>query len=143
VADGEHARVVAPVEAVGHFATRIAFDPASARLHADAAAGAVALHTEVAAPGRTAQHPTHDPKVQGERGFAVSVARHLDAHALNHDFDQLVLVAPGRTLHHLRAALGPQATAMVVGSATHDYVKLADHDLSPHLAQWWLAPPVG
>lgn len=143
VADGEHARIVVPAERQGQFATRIAFDPASARLHADAAGGVVERRFEAAEPGHHAEKPARDPKVLGEQGFAASVAQHLNAHALRHDFDQLVLVAPGRTLHHLRAALAPQAAAMVVGSASHDYTMLADHDLSPHLAQWWLAPPAG
>jgi len=141
VADGEHARVVVPAERQGQFATRIAFDPASARLHADAAGGAVDRRYEAAEAGHHAEKPARDPKVLGEQGFAASVAHHINAHALRHDFNQLVLVAPGRTLHHLRDALASQASAMVVGSMTKDYAKLADHELSPHLAQWWLAPP--
>lgn len=140
VADGERARVVSPAEREGQFATRIAFDPASARLHPDAAGGTVDLRYEAATPGHHAEKPARDPKALGEKGFAASVAQHVNAHALRHDFDQLVLVAPGHTLHHLRDALGPQATAMVVGSVSKDYAGLNDHDLSPHLAQWWLAP---
>jgi len=129
VADGARARVVVSAEREGQFATLIAFDRASARLHADAAAGAVDRRYEASEP---AQHT--------EEGFAAAVDGHINAHALRHDFDQLVLVAPGRTLHHLRAALGPQAAAKVVGSVSHDFAGLADHDLSPHLAHWWLAP---
>lgn len=49
-------------------------------------------------------------------------------------------MAPGQTVRHLRDALAPQATAMVVGSMSKDY---ADHALSPLLAQWWLARPAG
>lgn len=141
VADGERARVVSPAERTGQFATRIAFDPASARLPRDAAAGDVDRRFEAAEPGHHAEKPARDPKVLGEQGFAASVAHHINAHALRHDFEQLVLVAPGRTLHHLREALGPQATAKVVGSMSKDYAALSDHELSPHLAQWWLAPP--
>ena len=141
VADGEHARVVVPMPREGQFATRIAFDPASARLKRDAAACEVEQRYEAAEAGHHAQAPARDPKVLGEQGFAVSVAEHVSAHAQKHDFDQLVLVAPGRTLHHLREALSPQAARLVVGSMSKDYAALADHDLSPHLAQWWLAPP--
>ena len=141
VADGERARVVVPVEAQGHFATRIAFDPHSARLRPDAAAGEMDLRYEAATPGHHAAAPARDPKVLGEQGFAVSVAHHIGAHALRHDFDQLVLLAPARALHHLREALNAQALVKVVGSASKDYAGLNDHDLSPHLAQWWLAPP--
>lgn len=140
VADGAHARVVVPTEREGQFATRIAFDPTSARLHPDAAGGLADMHREHAESGHHAQHPARDPKTLGEQGFAASVARRIDAHALKHDFDQLVLVAPGKTLHHLREALSPQAASKVVGSVSKEYTKLADHDLSPHLAQWWLAP---
>lgn len=142
VADGERARVVVPMEREGQFATRIAFDPVSARLPRDAAAGEVDRRYEAAEPGHHAQKPARDPKVLGEQGFAASVAAHVSAHAQRHDFDQLVLVAPGRTLHHLRDALSAQAARLVVGSVTKDYAGLSDHELSPHLAQWWLAPPV-
>jgi protein required for attachment to host cells len=141
VADGERARVVSPAERTGQFATRIAFDAASARLPRDAGAGEVDRRFEAAEPGHHAEKPARDPKALGEQGFAASVAHHINAHALKRDFDQLVLVAPGRTLHHLREALGAQAAAKVVGSMSKDYAALSDHDLSPHLAQWWLAPP--
>ncbi len=141
VADGQRARVVVPAEREGHFATRIAFDPHSARMRPDAAGAEVELRYEAAEAGHHAEKPARDPKVLGEQGFAASVAQHVNAHALRHDFDQLVLVAPGRALHHLREALGPQAQAKVVGSVSKDYAGLADHELSPHLAQWWLAPP--
>jgi protein required for attachment to host cells len=141
VADGARARVVVPAERQGQFATRIAFDPASARMAPDAAGGAVDLRYEAAAPGHHAEKPSRDPKSLGEQGFAVSVAHHVNAHALRHDFDQLVLVAPAHTLHHLREALAPQAARLVVGSVTKDYAGLNDHAVSPHLAQWWLAPP--
>lgn len=142
VADGERARVVVPTEREGRFATRIAFDAASARLPRDAGAGEVERRFEAAEPGHHAEKPARNPKVLGEQGFAASVAEHVNAHAQKHDFDQLVLVAPGRTLHHLREALSAQAARMVVGSVSKDYAGLADHDLAPHLAQWWLAPPV-
>ena len=105
VADGEHARVVVPAPRDDQFATSIAFDPASARLHADAAASTVDRRYEAVAPGHHAEKPARDPEVLGEQGFAVSVAQHVSAHALRHDFDQLELVAPARTLHHLREAL--------------------------------------
>jgi len=141
VADGEHARVVVPAAREGQFATRIAFDSASAHLPRDAGAGQVDRRFEAAEAGHHAEKPARDPKVLGEQGFAASVAHHLAAHALRHDFDQLVLVAPGRTLHHLREALGAQATAKVVGSMSKDYAGLSDHEVSPNLAKWWLAPP--
>jgi len=140
VADGARARVVVPAEREGQFATRIAFDPASARMHPDAAAGAVDRRYEAAAPGHHAEKPARDPKALDEAGFATSVAHHVNAHALRHDFDQLVLVAPGRTLHHLRDALGPHATQRVVGSVSKEFAGLNDHDLSPHLMNWWLPP---
>lgn len=76
-----------------------------------------------------------------QRGALVGInppgcARGQDAGC--HAMRRRVLVAPGQTVRHLRDALAPQATAMVVGSMSKDY---ADHALSPLLAQWWLAPP--
>ena len=40
----------------------------------------------------------------------------------------------------LREALGKPASSRLVGSVNKDLVKLNDHDVSPHLASWWLAP---
>jgi len=53
-----------------------------------------------------------------------------------------VLVADGEHAREVvPEAVGAQATAKVVGSMTKDYAWLSDHELSPHLVKWWLAPP--
>lgn len=122
LADGEHARVVTPSAKEGQFHTEIKFQ----------GAGTIGQH----AGSRL------DPHAQAKQHFAAGVAAQLDLHAQAHDFDQLVLAAPPRTLHDLREALGNGTSAKVVDSLNKDLVKLNDHDVSDHLAKWWLAPAV-
>ena len=93
------------------------------------------------AAGRHAAAPRSDPHLLAKHRFVVEVAEQINQHAHGHVFDQLVLIAPAHALHDLRAALSKTATAKVVGSETHDLVKIPDHALPSHLAKWWLAPP--
>ncbi len=119
LADGDNARVVTPSAREGQFHTVESFQHA----------------------GTTAQHGTSsrvDPHAQAKQRYAASLAEALDRQASS--YTQLVLVAPPHTLHDLREALGKQAAAKVVDSLNKDLVKLNDHDVSAHLAKWWLVP---
>jgi protein required for attachment to host cells len=122
VADGEHARVVTPDEVPGRFKTALRLG--------------VAEHPHY--PPEMRQDPHHLDKIQ----FGTEVAHRLNHEADAGAYDQLVLVAPGHVLHAVREALSKTAAPRVVGTMPKDFVKLNDHDLSPHLAEWWLAPPV-
>lgn len=133
VADGEHARVVVPTTAPHQFATHLAFDSVDAHKQSSDLGGERA--------GRHAAAPRSDPHLLAKHRFVVEVAEQINHHAEAHAFDQLVLVAPAHALHDLRAALNKTASAKLVGSETHDLVKVPDHDLPSHLAKWWLAPP--
>ena len=120
LADGAHARVVIPVEAEGQFATVQTFDAAS--------------------PLATAAESGADRHDHDKRKFAIQVAETVNEHERKKSFDKLVIVAAGHTLHDLREALSPAATAKMVGSLTKDLLKTPDHDLMSHLAEWWAAP---
>lgn len=122
LADGEHARVVTPSAKEGQFHTEVRFQ----------GAGTIGQHTG----------SRLDPHAQAKQHYAAGVATQLDQHAQAHDFDQLVLCAPPHTLHDLREALGKGTATKVVDSLNKDLVKLNDHDVSSHLAKWWLAPAV-
>ena len=141
IADGEHARIVAPTASDRQFSTVIAFDSVTAhqRSH-DLGTERPGRVFESASVTRHAIAPRSDPHINAKRHFAQEVARLIDQHAAEHAFDQLVLVAPAHTLSDLRAALGQNAAAKVVGSEAKELCKLSDHDLAEHLAAWWRRP---
>ena len=142
IADGEHARVVTPKESNGHFETVIAFDSASAHLRsADLGTDKPGRTFESASITRHAIAPRSDPHRNAKHHFIQDVAALVDQHDQKYEFDRLVLVAPAHALSDLREALGKSAAAKVVGSVAKDLVKVNDHDLTAHLADWWLAPP--
>ncbi len=120
VADGERARVVTPAPVEGRFVTVL--------------------------PLGIAEHPHHAPVPRSEphhgdkHQFGIEIARNLNFEAERNAYDRLVLVAPGHVLHAVRDALGKSAADRLVGTMSKDFTKLNDHDLSPHLAEWWLAP---
>lgn len=119
LADGDSARVVTPSAREGQFHTVEAFQSA----------------------GTSAQHGGSSrvaPHEQAKQRYAAGLAEALDRQV--NAYSQLVLVAPPHTLHDLREALGKQAAAKVVGTLNKDLVKLNDHDVSAHLAKWWLVP---
>ncbi len=141
IADGEHARVVTPTTAAGQFVTVVTFDSESAHLQSsDMGSERPGRVHESASTTRHAITPRSDPHANAKHHFTGEVAKHIDEHAGRHEFARLVLVAPPHALHDLRAAIGKTAEAMVVGSLNKDLVKLSDHDLIPHLAEWWRAP---
>lgn len=139
VADGEHARILVPLATEGHFTTKIAFDSGSAHLRAADPASVVAAGPAKGS-GRHGAAPSGSPHEQAKQSFLVDVGRRINALAQRDAFERLVLVAPARALHELRAALNHQACERVSDSESKDLVKLNDHDLSPHLAQWWVPP---
>jgi len=142
IADGEHARVVTPQESHGHFETVIAFDSASAHLRStDLGSDKPGRSFESASITRHAIAPRSDPHLNAKHHFVHDVAALIDQHDQKQEFDRLVLVAPAHALSDLREALGKSAATKVVGSVAKDLVKVNDHDLTAHLADWWLAPP--
>jgi protein required for attachment to host cells len=129
VADGEHARVVVPAARHGQFATAVAFDSADAHL--------LSRDLGDERPGR---QPRQDPHKAAKLDFIRFISQELDRHCSAGAFGQLVIVAPAHALHDLRAALSGPASAMIVGTLAKDLTKTPDHDLMPHLAEWWRKP---
>jgi protein required for attachment to host cells len=141
LADGEHVRVVTPSDAHGQFTTAASFDSAFAhRRSQDLGTDRPGRSFESANSARHAITPRQDPHKAAKHDFILEVAKQVDTHAEANDFDQLVLVAPGHALHDLRKALGANATARIVGSLVKDLTKTRDHELTSHLAEWWLRP---
>ncbi len=123
IADGAHATVLTPTKVQGRF-EEVSAVKAPPYPHAHGSHGAV-----------------HNLDAASKAHFARDVAKWLDQTA--GVFDQLVLVAPGHTLHDLRGALGHVAAGKVVDTETKDIIKLPILDRDAHLARWWLAPAEG
>src|SRR5512138_1613055 len=84
-------------------------------------------------PGRHAMEPPSDPHREEKRRFADLLADHINAAALKHSYDRLVLVAPPKTLGDLRKALSKEAAARLDGELPKDLTKIPDHELPEHL----------
>jgi protein required for attachment to host cells len=141
IADGEHARVVAPTAVEGQFATVVAFDsPTAHQRTRDMVSDRPGRVFESANVTRHAVVARSDPHEKAKHDFLVEVARLVDQHDQAGDFDRLVIAAPPHALHDLREALGTAAAAKVTGSLHKDLVKTPDGALAGHLAEWWLAP---
>ena len=65
--------------------------------------------------------------------FAHEMAKLLNKARLHRAFDQLVLVAPPRSLGELRKALDRDTLAVVAAELDKDLTKLATHELPSHL----------
>lgn len=113
-------------------------------LRPDAVEGRFRQVEAEAAPAYPHAHGKHDAThhlAEADKvAFAKDLAKELDAAAARGAFDQLVLAAPGHTLHVLREALGTPASRRVVGTESKDLVKLGIVERDAHLARWWLPP---
>jgi protein required for attachment to host cells len=136
IADGAHVRFVRPA--------------ANQALHANGGIDSVSAHKRSAElgtdrPGEsfhgysTAHHamtPCHDPHLLEKTMFAKVVAGQLNAAAHRLDFDDLILVAPPRTLKTIHDALDAATRARVVFTLEKDLVKTPDWDLPPYVQEW-------
>ena len=132
IADGEHVRFIRPA--------------AGNALHSDGAMRSITAHKRSADlgsdhpgaamhTGSTAHHiltPRHDLHLQEKDKFAHAVADQLNAA----DYDDLVIVAPARTLAAIRQKLTAATEAKLVGTVPKDLVRTPDKDLWPHIGDW-------
>lgn len=93
-------------------------------------------------PGRThargtARRSSYQPREDWhtfEKGkFATEMAQMLNREAEGQAFDQLILVAPAKTIGILRAALKGSVGGRVIGEVIKDLTHLVDRELKPHL----------
>jgi len=135
VADGEHARILVPTsERPDTYHTIDEITSKTAHLRTSDLVSDTAGRTfESAAPGRHAIAPHHDPHVTAKHDFVTRIAAYIGVAAKNNLFERLVLVAPARALHDLRADLPPEAQSRLIGVLQHDLTKVSDHDIGKHL----------
>jgi protein required for attachment to host cells len=121
IADGERARIVTPEAHHGRYRTELDLG--------------------------TSEHPHYPPYVRQDphhldrQPFAVRLAAVLSDAAEAGHFEQLVLCGPGSVVHAVHEALSRQAAAMLAGTLSRDLTKVPDHELTDHLAQWWMGLP--
>jgi protein required for attachment to host cells len=137
VADGAKARVLARRGGRGPLepASNMCFTEAEARLPTrDVGADRPGRVHESADTRRHAMEPRVDWHRFAKEQFARGVAAALETAAQRKLYEELILVAPPRTLGDLRQALGRHAKALVAGEIAKDLTHLPDHELSTHLA---------
>lgn len=137
IADGERARFVRPAEDnTLHSDATLDPLPAPAR-SADLGPDhpGASCHTEP-----YARHaPRHDLYALEKSKFGRAVASWLNAGAADDSFEELVIVAPPRTLIAIRQRLNAATNAKVVGTLPKDLANTPDGELWPHL-RWWICP---
>jgi protein required for attachment to host cells len=136
IADGMHARILrqdkrgAPLVPA---LDRELYEPAAHGFSRDLKSDAPGRGFD-GAGARHAMEPRVDPKTHEKQMFAKRVAELINGAALRKTFDQLVLVAPPKTLGELRTQLGGPAKKAVIGELSHDLVKTPISELPQHLA---------
>lgn len=137
LADGEHARVVVPVEH-RQFRTVSSLDSVTAHQKAtDLGTDRPGRSFESANPARHAIEPKTDPHRAAKLAFLQTLAEQMNAAAAAGEYDRLVLVAPAHALHDLRAALDGLAASRLEGTLGKDVVKVPDGELAQHLDAFW------
>lgn len=137
LADGMHARILrqdkhgAPLVPA---LDRELYEPDVHLFSRDLKSDAPGRSFESASSTRHAMEPRTDPKSHEKQLFARRVAELINTAATQGNFDQLVLVAPPKTLGDLRAQLDGHAKNLVIGEVPRNLLKIPAPDLPAHLA---------
>ena len=83
--------------------------------------------------GRHAMEPRVDWHELEKHLFAKNLAAYLNKSAQEKAFERLAMVAPAKVLGDLRAALGKQASELVVAELSKDLTGIPDRELPAHL----------
>ena len=136
VGDGEHGRLLRFVPGKGlHTEAELKSDAAHMRDSALVSdRPGAAFHSDSSA--HHALTPRHDPHDQAKHAFARRMAQDVNALCRASSVDRLVIVAPDHVLHDIRAALAPEAAALLAGTVAKDLVKTPDHELWAHVREW-------
>ncbi len=140
VADGEHARIVAPRED-GALQTHERIDSKSAHLRSsDLATDRPGRVHESVSATRHGEAPRTDPHDAAKDRFGKDLGAFLLRSSREGAFDELVLVAPSHILADLQGSLDKPASDKLRGALAKDLTKVPDHELQPHLHEW-VRPP--
>ena len=90
----------------------------------------VTVHARVG----SASHASHEPpRDKGERRFLSDLADHLEQVMRDHNFDDLIIVAPPRALGVLRKALSAGLQRRLVATDPHDRLDATLSEVHDHL----------
>lgn len=133
IADGEHARFVRP-GSNNALHTERTFDATTAhKRSADLGSDrpGASFHSDSTAHHAVA--PRHDLHELEKEKFADSVGTEINQAT---EYDELVLVAPSRSLNRIRKALDTVVASRIVGTVAKDLVKVPDDALWSHVKEW-------
>jgi protein required for attachment to host cells len=138
IADGMHARILRQDKRGAPLAPALdqeLYEPAAHGFSRDLKSDAPGrAFDSTGSGGRHAMEPRTDPKTHEKQVFARRVAELVNDAALRKSFDQLVLVAPPKTLGELRTQLGENAKRLIIGEIDRDLVKTPASELPGHLS---------
>ena len=138
IADGMHVRILRQDKRGAPLAPALdyeLYEPAVHGFSRDLKSDAPGRAFDSGSGSRHAMEPRVDPKSHEKQIFAKRVAELINDAASRRSFDQLVLVAPPKTLGELRANLGEPAKKVVIGEIHHDLVKTPISELPQHLSE--------
>ena len=125
MADGD-GRAAAP----GLRRQRIQLRPHRAFIH-------IIIQENVAPGAHHAETPRHDPHDLEKLKFARLVADQLTAAVAGKATEGVVIAAPAHSSDAIRAHLPADVAAKIVGTVHKDLVKTPDHELQPHVREWF------
>ena len=138
IADGMHARILRQDRRGAPLAPALdqeLYEPAAQGFSRDLRSDAPGRGFNSGSGARHAMEPRTDPKAHEKHLFARRVAELINDAAMRKTFDQLVLVAPPKTLGELRTQLAEKARKLVIGEIDRDLVKTPVPDLPGHLSE--------
>ncbi|VTZ26318.1 conserved hypothetical protein [Methylocella tundrae] len=140
VADGEHARIIAPRED-GVLETHDRINSQSAHLRSkDLGSDRPGRVHESATTAHHSAEPRTDPHEAAKERFGRNLGHWLTEQSRQGAFDELLLVAPSHILTDLREELDRPAAEKLRGVLAKDLTKTPDDELQPHLSEW-VRPP--
>jgi protein required for attachment to host cells len=140
VADGSHARIVVKRPEETGYDTIREFSSAEARkptraLVSDKPGRSIDSPTPGRSPARHGMAPATDTHRLRKREFALSLADEINRASQRNAFDDLVLVAPARSLTHIRGRLDHIAKAKMLRAVAKDLTNLPQAELFRQLDQ--------
>jgi protein required for attachment to host cells len=140
VADGSKASIFLREGRNGELQAVKRMESGEARAHAgDIVSDRAGRVGESATVGRHAYEPKTDPHRHAEEVFVKTVADYVGSHEGAAPYDQLILVAPAKTLGQLRKDLPKAALGSVRHEVDKDLVHMPDDRIAQHIRDLDLA----
>lgn len=140
IADGEHARLVAPREDRA-LETKQRFDSEHAHQRdSDLLSDRAGRVHESAAVARHGVALRTDPHDAEKARFAKAIGRWIRDAERRGAFEELVVVAPSHVLADIESEFDRPVAERLRGTLARDLTRVPDDELQPHLHEWILPP---